>query len=153
VRRREFVALLGGAATWPLAARAQQTAMPVIGFLYFGWPDAKMAAAFRKGLNEAGYFEGHNVTIEFRSAQGDASRLPELAADLVRRQVAVIATPSGTSALAAKAATTIIPIVFNTAGDPVQMGLVANLNRPDGNVTGVTGLQMEVTAKLFGLVT
>jgi putative ABC transport system substrate-binding protein len=99
-----------------------------------------MAAAFHKGLNETGYFEGHDVTVETRSAQGGASKLPELAADLVRRQVAVIATPSGTSALAAKAATTTIPIVFSTAGDPVQMGLVANLNRPDNNITGVTSL-------------
>jgi len=152
MRRREFITLIGGAAAWPLAARAQQPATPVIGFLYFGWPDAKMAAAFHKGLNETGYFEGHNVTIEIRSAQGDANKLPELAADLVRRQVAVIATPSGTSALAAKAATTTIPIVFSTAGDPIQMGLVANLNRPDNNITGVTSLQMEVTAKRFGFL-
>jgi putative ABC transport system substrate-binding protein len=143
---------VGGAVAWPLAARAQQPATPVIGLLYFGWPDAKMAAAFHKGLNETGYFEGHNVAIETRSAQGDASRLPDLAADLVRRQVAVIATPSGTSALAAKAATTTIPIVFSTAGDPAQMGLVANLNRPDNNVTGVTSLQMEATAKRFGFL-
>jgi putative ABC transport system substrate-binding protein len=133
-------------------ARAQQLAMPVVGFLYFGWPDARMAAAFHKGLHETGYFEGSNLAIEFRSAQGDVGKLPELVADLVGRKVAVIATPSGTVALAAKAATTTIPIVFNTAGDPVQMGLVANLSRPGGNVTGVTGLQMEIAAKRLGLL-
>src|SRR5262245_58740434 len=151
--RREFITLLGGtAAAWPLAARAQQPAMPVIGFLYFGWPDTNMVATFRKGLNEAGYFKGRNLAIEFRSAQNDTARLSELAADLVRRQVAAIAAPSGTAALAARAATTTIPIVFNTAGDPVQMGLVASLNRPGGNVTGVANMHMEVAAKRFGIL-
>ena len=153
IGRRELLAALGGAAAaWPLAARAQQPAMPVIGFLYFGWPDPNIIATFRKGLNKTGYFEGHNLAIEFRSAQNDTARLQELAADLVRRQVAAIAAPSGTAALAAKAATTTIPIVFNTAGDPVQMGLVASLNRPDGNATGISNMHMEVAAKRLGIL-
>jgi putative tryptophan/tyrosine transport system substrate-binding protein len=153
MRRRKFITLVGGAAVaWPLAARAQQPTMPVIGFLYFGWPDTNMVATFRKGLNETGYLEGHNLAIEFRSAQNDTARLPELAADLVRRRVAAIAAPSGTAALAARAATTTIPIVFNTAGDPIQMGLVASLNRPGGNVTGVANMHMEVAAKRFGIL-
>jgi ABC-type uncharacterized transport system substrate-binding protein len=152
MRRREFIALLSGAAAWPLATRAQQSALPVIGFLYFGWPDTKIVGSFHKGLNETGYFEGRNLTIEFRSAQNDTARLPELAADLVRRQVAAIAAPSGTAALAAMAATTTIPVVFNTAGDPVQMGLVASLNRPGGNVTGVANMHMEITAKRLGIL-
>jgi putative ABC transport system substrate-binding protein len=152
VKRREFITLLGGAAAWPVAAHAQQPAMPVIGFLYFGWPDPNIIATFRKGLNKTGYFEGHNLAIEFRSAQNDTARLQELAADLVRRQVAAIAAPSGTAALAARAATTTIPIVFNTAGDPVQMGLVASLNRPGGNVTGVANMHMEVAANRFGIL-
>src|SRR5262249_15019695 len=153
LRRREFIMLLGSAAAaWPLAARAQQAAMPVIGFLYFGWPDTNIVATFHKGLNETGYFEGRNLAIEFRSAQNNSARLSELAADLVRSQVAVIAAPSGTAALAARAATKTIPIVFSTAGDPVQMGLVSSLNRPGGNATGVTNMQMEVAAKRFGIL-
>jgi ABC-type uncharacterized transport system substrate-binding protein len=153
MRRREFISLLAGAAVaWPIAARAQQSALPVIGFLYFGWPDARVVASFHKGLNETGYFEGRNLTIEFRSAQNDTARLPDLAADLVRRQVAAIAAPSGTAALAVMAATTTIPVVFNTAGDPVQMGLVASLNRPGGNVTGVANMHMEITAKRLGIL-
>src|SRR5262245_4809414 len=139
IARRKFLATLGGAvAAWPLEARAQQSAkLPVIGVLGFGWPEASVAAAFHKGLNETGYSEGRNVAIEFRWAQNDTARLADLAADLVRQRVSVIAALGGTSALAAKAATATIPIVFNTAGDPVQMGLVTSLNRPSGNVTGV----------------
>src|SRR5262245_27374227 len=153
MKRREFMALLGGAATaWPLAGPAQQPARPGVGFLYCGWPDKNLGGSFHKGLNETGYFEGRNLGIEFRSAQNDTARLPELAADLVRRHVAAIAAPSGTAALAARAATTTIPIVFNTAGDPVQMGLVASLNRPGGNVTGVANMHMEVTAKRLGIL-
>jgi putative ABC transport system substrate-binding protein len=152
VKRRDFIALIGGAAAWPLAAGAQRSAMPVIGFLDFGWPITKVVAAFHKGLNETGYVEGRNFAIEFRWAQNDTTRLPELAADLARRQVAVIVAANGTAALAASAATTTIPIVFSTAGDPVQMGLVANLNRPGGNATGVANMQMEVSAKRLALL-
>jgi putative ABC transport system substrate-binding protein len=155
MRRREFIAMLGGAAaTWPLAARAQQP-MPVIGYLYTGAPDTgeHYAAAFRKGLSESGFFEGQNVAIEYRWAHNDPARLPELAADLVRRRVMVIVTP-GTShgVLAAKAATTTIPIVFRTGGDPVQLGFVATLNRPGGNVTGVNAMSAEVLTKRIGLL-
>jgi len=155
LKRREFIALLGGAAAWPLAARAQQAVMPVVGFVYPGVPELStgIVAAFRKGLNEAGFIEGRNVTVEFRFAYNDNARLPELAADLAQRRVAVIATPGSTpSALAAKAATTTIPIVFGIGPDPVEIGLVASLNRPGGNITGVSSMNAELGAKRLGLL-
>jgi putative ABC transport system substrate-binding protein len=155
MRRREFITGIGsGAVAWPLAVRAQQPALPVVAFVRDGSPEAnaRYVAAFRKGLNESSYVEGQNVTVEYHWLEGQYDRLPALLADLVRRQVAVIATPGNVTSVAAKGATAAIPIVFAVGEDPVKLGLVASLARPGGNATGTNFLLVEVTAKRLRLL-
>src|SRR5215471_20119756 len=154
MRRRDFITLLGGAAAWPLAARAQQSAMPVIGFLHPSTADGfeSRLRAFRQGLKDEGFVEGENVAIDYRWAGNQIDRLPALATELVRQQVAVIVAGTTSAAFAAKTATTTVPIVFSTTEDPVRLGLVASLARPGGNLTGVNFLNSEVTAKRLGLL-
>src|SRR5262245_33202811 len=149
MRRRKFITMIGGVVAWPLVARAQQPVLPVVGFINAASAQsyAPQLAAFLNGLDEIGYVDGRNVTIEYRWAEGHNDRLPSMAADLVRRQVTVIAATTTTAALAAKTATTTIPIVFSIGGDPIQLGLVAKLSRPGGNVTGVTQTTTELVQK------
>ena len=155
MRRRELITLLGGAATWPLVARAQQAAIPVVGFMSARSPEdsARIASAFRQGLADAGFIEGQTVNIEYRWANGDYDKLPALAADLVNRKVAVLVGVGGdVSAAAAAKATKIIPVVFGMGGDPVKAGLVASFNRPGGNVTGFTLWTNQIASKRLGLL-
>jgi putative tryptophan/tyrosine transport system substrate-binding protein len=155
IGRREFITLLGGApAVWPLAAKAQQRAMPVVGYLYVGSPEptSHLVAAFRKGLGQTGFVEGRDVAIEYRWADSEFNRLRESAADLVRSRVTVMAIPNGLAALAAKAATRTIPIIFYTGADPVRAGLVASLDRPGGNATGISSMNTELGGKRLGLL-
>src|SRR5262245_950993 len=154
MRRREFITLLGVAATWPLTVHAQQTALPVVAFVRDGSPEAnaRYVAAFRKGLNESGYVEGQNITVEYHWLEGQYDRLSALLADLVRRQVAVIATLGNLTSVAAKAATAVVPIVFAVGEDPVKLGLVASLARPGGNATGTNFLVQETVAKRLRLL-
>jgi putative ABC transport system substrate-binding protein len=154
INRRATITLLSGAAAWPLAARAQQRAMPVVGLLHVSTPEESTAnvAAFRKGLSETGFVEGRNVAIEFRFAHSNYARLPELAADLVRRRVAIIAASNLSAGLAAKTATATIPVIFHAGGDPVRAGLVASLNRPGGNVTGINSMNIDLVTKRLGLL-
>jgi len=155
IRRREFITLLAGApAVWPLAAKAQQRAMPVVGYLYAGPPEptSHLAAAFRKGLGQTGFVEGRDVAIEYRWGDLEFNRLRELAADLVRSRVTVMAIPNGLAAVAAKAATRTTPIIFYTGADPVRVGLVASLDRPGGNITGISSMNTELGGKRLGLL-
>ena len=154
MRRREFIGIFGATALCPLAARAQQPTKPVVGFLNVGTADgnASLAAAFRRGLGETGYIDGQNITVEYGWAEGHFDRLPSLAADLVHRQVTAIAATTTPGALAAKGTGTTIPIIFETAGDPIKLGLVKSLNHPGDNVTGVTQLSSELISKRLGLL-